>query len=260
MIWLAQPTTTGRTSLKWTKGHNGNTGNEEADKLAKEGASKPLPTDKLNLTFLLDQVERGVTLSELEQKDFYRIILERKPISKRTRAERNVGMIQACAQDTFNTHPTTESIWIAAKHKDFTRKTRDFMSKSMQNAYKIGKYWGKISNYENRETCPICNEREDMEHILTKCQTKSRITAWNLANNLWKRRHNTTLPTKVGNILGCGLAAFRRDNQPDQGKNRLYRILVSETAFLVWKMRNERRIAKEDAPKSKQSTSETYNR
>jgi ribonuclease HI len=31
-----------KTLLKWTKGHNGNKGNEEADKLAKEGATRKL--------------------------------------------------------------------------------------------------------------------------------------------------------------------------------------------------------------------------
>ena len=85
-----------------------------------------------------------------------------------------------------------------------------------------------------------------MEHILTKCTSPARTTAWSLANDLWKRRYDTPLPDRLGDILGCGLAKFSKDNKPDKGKNRLFRILVSETAYLIWKLRNERRIRDND--------------
>ena len=87
-----------------------------------------------------------------------------------------------------------------------------------------------------------------MEHILKTCTAKPRVEAWNLANALWNKRHPTPLPTELGDILGCGLASFKRDGKPDVGKNRLFRIIVSETAYLIWKMRNERRIRDNDGP------------
>ena len=46
----------------------------------------------------------------------------------------------------------------------------------------------------------------------------------------------------------------------DPGKNRLYRIIVSETAYLIWKMRNERRIKDEDSPNDTNADAETRNR
>lgn len=49
------------------------------------------------------------------------------------------------------------------------------------------------------------------------------------------------LPSTTGGILGCKMADFSRDGKPDEGKNRLYRILVSETARLIRKLQNERR-------------------
>lgn len=82
-------------------------------------------------------------------------------------------------------------------------------------------------------TCPLCDEHEDTEHILTKCKSVARTTAWKLTNELWGRRYNTPLPTNAGDIIGCGLACFKRDDKPDDGKNRLYRIIVSETAYLI---------------------------
>jgi len=39
------------TSFQWIKGHNGIQGNEESDRLAKEGANKPAP-DNLDLDIL----------------------------------------------------------------------------------------------------------------------------------------------------------------------------------------------------------------
>ena len=58
----------------------------------------------------------------------------------------------------------------------------------------------------------------------------------------WKNRNDSPIPSRLGDIIGCGLAEFTKNGRPDQGKNRLYRIIVSETAYLIWKMRNERRI------------------
>jgi len=152
------------------------------------------------------------------------------------------------------------NIWLATKHKDLTRKTRDFLWKSSQHAYKIGEYWNNIPGYEERGTCPLCESQEDMEHILTTCSSKARSTAWKLANDLWLKRNNTPLPTNLGDILGCGLASFTTNGKMDSGKNRLYRILVSETVFLIWKLRNERRIRDEDSQEHRNITIETTSR
>jgi len=46
------------TRFKWVKGHNGKKGNEEADKLANTGASKPTQ-DKVDLTIVSQSVGLG---------------------------------------------------------------------------------------------------------------------------------------------------------------------------------------------------------
>jgi hypothetical protein len=61
-------------------------------------------------------------------------------------------------------------------------------------------------------------------------------------NELWLKRHDEPFEPSLGNILGCGLPNFTKDNKPLTGKNRLYKILVSESAFLIWKLRCERTI------------------
>ena len=79
-----------------------------------------------------------------------------------------------------------------------------------------------------------------------KCKSRARSTAWRLVNELWTGRGSTSLPTDIGNIMGCGLASFTTNDKPDDRKCRLYRILISETAYLIWKIRNERRIRDSD--------------
>ena len=196
----------------------------------------------------------------MEQRDFYQVIRDKCRIPTRSRTDSIVGRVQTCITSTFSFQPKTETVWAATRHKDLTRKTRDFLWKSTQNTYKIGEFWENISGYEERGISPICKTREDMDHILTECNAKARSTAWNLADNLWVKRYNSHLPTNLGDILGCGLANFTSDDRPDEGKNRLYRILMSETAYLIWKIGNERRIRDEDGEERATTPNETTTR
>ena len=170
----------------------------------------------------------------------------------------NVGIIQDNIQETFDTRPTPERVWLAMKHQDLMRKTRDFLWKSVQGAYKIGPYWSHIAGYEDRAVCPNCNEMEDLDHILLRCWAGVCEQAWNLADRIWAKRNMTAIPKTIRTILGCMLATFNTNGKKDKGKGRLFRILISETAYLIWRLRNERRIQQGDGPP--QSESKVQNR
>lgn len=81
-----------------------------------------------------------------------------------------------------------------------------------------------------------------MDHIITKCVSNARTASWKMANNLWRNKRSSNIPTELGDILGCALTNYETNGKPNKGINRLYRIIVSETAYLIWKIRNERRI------------------
>lgn len=99
-----------------------------------------------------------------------------------------------------------------------------------------------------------------MEHILTSCKAKARELAWNMVNDLWSRCSNTPLPHRLGDILGCGLTEHESNSKPDEGKNRLYHILMSEMVYMIWRMRNEKRIRDKDSPDCEASERKIHNR
>lgn len=71
----------------------------------------------------------GTTLVSLKQKDFYKIIWDKKRIPIRMKADGNIGRIQACVKETLKIEPTPEKVWMTTKHKDFMKKVRDFLWK-----------------------------------------------------------------------------------------------------------------------------------
>jgi ribonuclease HI len=82
-----------------------------------------------------------------------------------------------------------------------------------------------------------------------------------MANELWRHRHNENLPISEGAILGGGLANFKKDDgKPDAAKNRLYRILMTESAHLIWVLRCERRITNGDNPQNLHTEEAVRNR
>jgi hypothetical protein len=86
-----------------------------------------------------------------------------------------------------------------------TRK-KEFLWKSMHNAHKCGKFWDNIPGYEQRATCPVCNEEESMEHILLECKASGQDIVWKLTKDLWLNKHDTWIIPQYGIILGCNMA------------------------------------------------------
>ena len=61
--------------------------------------------------------------------------------------------------------------------------------------------------------------------------------------------------------MGCGTTMFKDHRGiPLKAKNRLFKILISESAYLIWKLRCERRITHGDNQEFHHSKTETHNR
>lgn len=92
---------------------------------------------------------------------------------------------------------------------------------------------------ESRAMCVKCNTVESMNHILAECSNPGQKEVWELARQLWAKRSDHEISPSIGTILGCGLANFTHDGKPNTGKNRLYKIIISESAYLIWKLRGK---------------------
>lgn len=230
------------TVLRWVKGHIGIEGNEGADMLAGAGAEIPRGPDKMDLRRPPGLMQTGAQLNKVSQRLLYKGIRSRKTKAKRNGTARNLLRIQEEVSGTFGTEPEDAAIWRLMRSKDISRNIRDFLWKATHNALKVGDFWRNIPGYDDRATCQVCGETDTMEHILTECEAPGREIDWRLATALWNKKYEGDITPGIGGILGCGLSNFALEGKPRKGKNRLYRIIISESAFLVWKMRCERQI------------------
>lgn len=71
----------------------------------------------------------------------------------------------------------------------------------------------------------------------------------NLVSNeqLWNKKYEGWHKPNLGEILGCASTKFRSpDGKIDKGKTRLYQILISEAAYLIWTLRCTRVIERDN--------------
>ena len=236
---------TATTQFEWVRGHSGNLGNEECDKLAKAGAEKD-EADELILE-VPDKFDlQGAKLSTITQAIAYRGIRNSKTPPKRTSTERNLNTTKIALSEYNKTRETTRNIWKNMRNQAIRPKIQQFLYKATHEAFKIGPYWANIPDHEHRQRCPMCNTTETMTHILIECNATPVRTIWDLAQAHWPHARELWPNPSLGIILGCGSLALpdtpadrqRRDEidrrLTKRGPNRLLQILISESAHLIW--------------------------
>ncbi|KAJ7622331.1 hypothetical protein FB45DRAFT_124292, partial [Roridomyces roridus] len=119
------------------------------------------------------------------------------------------------------------------------------------DAHRLGSYWSHVPECEDRAVCAHCGVPEDLEHVLIRCARPGQAEVWAMAESLWLKKHPVWPALSLGGILGCGLIPVRdEEGRVLQGASRLYRILISESLFLIWKIRNESTIQRDGSPLS----------
>ncbi|KZT17954.1 hypothetical protein NEOLEDRAFT_1184773 [Neolentinus lepideus HHB14362 ss-1] len=189
----------------------------------------------------------------MSQARAYRLIWETKErrYKSRARADANVALAREAAADAFGYEPPSGKIWRSQHSKDISREARCFLWMTTQDAYMVGEKWLRPTisvEKQDRAMCALCGCLETMAHILCECESPGQGEVWALVKELWRKRNDSWTQPSLGLVLASGAAAFRSANSCLKvGDARLYRILIIESAHLIWKLQCERVIKNEGA-------------
>lgn len=122
---------------------------------------------------------------------------------------------------------------------------------TMHDVYRIGSKWLNFGpQYHERGYCKYCNDNlEDMEHIMTLCETPGQKEVWDLTRKILEKRGIPWQPPSMANILSCSVPVFKSGNGiRDSGKEQFYQIIMSMSIQIIWNVRCERVIQNDDTP------------
>ena len=215
--------------------------------------------DRFNLT--------GAELAAITQAFAYQAIRETKNVSHTETTESNIATVGRGIQNLSGFRPEANQIWQVLRDKAGERPISDFLWKVAHGVHKVGKYWKNIPEYKERGHCHQCETTEAMEHILFECQEPGQSQIRGMAEEVWSRTGNTWPGHDMTTLLGGGLLRFEpvevqepnegseKKKKKKDGRQRLLTILLTESAYLIWKLRNERRTREKE-----HNTNEIMNR
>lgn len=246
------------TTLTKVKAHAGIEGNEGADRLASVAANLAQPHD-LDITPKAGLIANGIKLSTATQALLYRAILAQMDTQPRRATALNLALALEANGTRLGVVPTVAQVWLSLSNKAMSRPARAFLWKCLHGAHRVGSYWSHIPELDQRAKCHICDTEETMSHILTECPASGQHHVWCLVKEILRKKKIAFPTPSLGLIMGCAIkaaplphqnAATTRDASLNAGSQRLYAMVVSESAHLIWKLRCHWRIQNEGNPDS----------
>ncbi|KAI0349253.1 hypothetical protein OH77DRAFT_1507538 [Trametes cingulata] len=236
-------------------------GNEEADKLARQGAMM----ERTYLPYRLPHPTRflmeGAELACISQSMAYRLIQSRTSTPQRKTTKENVRSALEVATAGSGKSYAEKALWTGLRQDPIRPVVRDFLWKATHGAYKVGAFWKNVPGLEARATCTGCGAEESLEHILVHCDATGRAEVWEAARELLGRRGLELPGVSLGMALGGPLlSTTREDGSTDRSGSRLLRLVVSESAYCVWVLRCERVIAWCEQPGREHTVTEVRGR
>jgi hypothetical protein len=232
----------------------------EAQKLARRGC-KDNETDKDELRLEPRFARTGIRLEKGSQNLFYKLILARKKSSPRNSTRMQMDIARWGVQELTDDLPSEEQIWKATRNHLYLKSERTFLFNLMHDSYKVGKYWQKITNYEQRGECVECDACETLEHVLTECTESGQETVWKLARTLFEMKMEREWPGhSYRTLLGSCAVEIGGGEKEAKGLNRFYKILMITSMQYIWAIQCERRIPRNNDPQPKHSEDEIHNR
>lgn len=245
---------TAPTMFRWVKGHQGNLGNEESDRLAKEGARKN-HQDLIDLQNTNEFHPQGAKLQAMTQATAYQGIRMIKTSKEPPVAAELINEVREEINNYTGEYETNGTIWMSLRKPVLRTRVQQFLYKTIHQAHMIGDVWSHIPGFGQRQFCTVCDETDSIEHILVHCQANTRRIIWDLAEQQWPHAQEQWPRISPGLILGIGCINVPRpriktaphpqhQNPPirTRGASRLLQILISEASHLVWVLRCERVI------------------
>jgi hypothetical protein len=189
-------------------------------------------------------------LSKISQALIYRILISQKKHPKEITCDINISRIKTDMGLNQNYIPKTPLIWKnLLQTKNIYQTQREFLYKTIKGGQLIGHKWLHSPNLAHRAMCLTCDNVEDMEHILLKCNAPGQDLIWQAISQIWEEKTGNWLRPSYGEILGCASVKITSHNDKiNIGQMRLYQILISEGAYLIWILRCKRVIEFENNP------------